>query len=253
MITLTNNLRKIIASLDKAKVRKETRLFLAEGDKCVRDTISYFEVEVLLAGPQWIESNQDIARRYPLCQVAKKDLERLTHLVTSPEVIAVYRIPEQRFEDEIPRGLSLVLDTIQDPGNMGTILRTADWFGVENIYCSRETVDVFSPKVVQSTMGAISRIRTVYCDLANLIERYEGSVFGTFLDGDNIYEADLDSAGLIVMGNEGKGISPGLRPLISHRLLIPSYPADRPTSESLNVATATAITLAEFRRRKYCR
>jgi len=147
--------------------------------------------------------------------------------------------------------LCLALDEVQDPGNLGTIIRIADWFGIEHIFCSQGTADVYNPKVVQATMGALARVHVHYVNLSELIDSLPDiPVYGTFLDGTNIYEQELSQTGIIVMGNEGNGISPEVRKVINRRLYIPNYPANRPTSESLNVAVATAITCAEFRRRK---
>ena len=138
----------------------------------------------------------------------------------------------------------------QDPGNLGTIIRLADWFGIEDIFCSTGTVDVFNPKTVQATMGAIARVKVHYCDLPKLISSLKGiPVYGTFLDGNIIYSETLSANGLIVMGNEGNGISREVEALINRRLYIPNYPQERETSESLNVAIATAVVCAEFRRR----
>jgi TrmH family RNA methyltransferase len=154
-------------------------------------------------------------------------------------------------------GLYLALDAIRDPGNLGTILRIADWFGIEAVFASKDTVDVFNPKVVQSTMGAIFRVKMHYVDLPALFEKIraiDGKIFGTFLDGKNMYERELDNGAeapsVIVIGNEANGISNEVEALVSDRLYIPPYPQDSPGSESLNAAVATAITVAEFRRRK---
>lgn len=251
MITLTNSLRKTIVGLDKAKMRRETGLFMAEGDKCVLDTIDHFPLSLLISTSQWLDTHPTVAKLFKekLCTVSPKELERLSHFSTPPHVIAIYEIPSQEETHAVKPGLALALDTIQDPGNLGTILRTCDWYGVDTVYCSRETADVYSPKVVQASMGAISRVRTVYLDLDRLLADYPYPVYGTLLDGKNIYESELSSDGLLVMGNEGKGISLSLRPLLTHKLCIPSYPPERETSESLNVAIATAVSLAEFRRR----
>ena len=146
--------------------------------------------------------------------------------------------------------LCLALDDIQDPGNLGTIIRLADWFGIENIFCSHGTVDVYNPKVIQATMGALARVKLHYCDLVKLITSVKDiPIFGTFLDGNNIYGEDLSKNGLIIMGNEGNGVSKEVSKLINKKLYIPNYPTSRETSESLNVAIATAIVCAEFRRR----
>jgi TrmH family RNA methyltransferase len=148
--------------------------------------------------------------------------------------------------------LILALDGVQDPGNLGTICRLADWFGIEDIICSTETADIFNPKAIQATMGAIARVRIHYTNLTEFLTEVASQdtrIYGTFLDGKNIYERELTPHGIIVMGNEGKGISPDIEALVTDKLFIPNYPSDRPTTESLNVAVATAITCAEFRRR----
>ena len=146
--------------------------------------------------------------------------------------------------------LSLALDGVQDPGNLGTIIRIADWFGITHIYCSQDTADVYNPKVVQATMGSIARVKVEYGNLLALVESLPADVpvYGTLLDGDNIYQQQLENRGLIVMGNEGKGISPALAKKVNRRLLIPNFPEGRATADSLNVAIATAITCSEFRR-----
>ena len=148
--------------------------------------------------------------------------------------------------------LVLALDGVQDPGNVGTIIRLADWFGITNVVCSRETADAFSPKVVQATMGALARVNVFYVDLPQWLEENKGQmpVYGTFMDGDNLYESTLTSHGIIVMGNEGKGISQAVEQHVSRRITIPNFPEGRPTVESLNVAIATAVTCSEFRRRR---
>ena len=168
-------------------------------------------------------------------------------------MIALFPQPEYALPDDLGmHGLVLALDGIQDPGNMGTICRIADWFGIEDIICSRNTVDVYNPKAIQATMGAVARIRIHYCDLEEYLSGAisQGiTVYGTFLDGNNIYNTELSTNGIVVMGNEGNGISSEISSRVSHRLLIPNFPIGRITTESLNVAVATAITVAEFRRR----
>lgn len=249
---ITNNFKKMIASLGSSKGRKETGYFIAEGTKCVIDTWNYFSCRYLLATPQWIDDNiQKLPTATPI-SVKRSDIEKMSQLSTPTNVIAVYDIPQIQplTRDLIKDKLTLILDRIQDPGNLGTIIRVADWFGVENIVCSKDTADVYNPKVVQATMGAISRVKLHYCNLVEFIhEHCDIPVYGTFLDGDNIYSTELAQQGFIIMGNEGQGISSEISTLVNHRLLIPSFPHNRQTSESLNVGTATAITLAEFRRR----
>lgn len=145
--------------------------------------------------------------------------------------------------------LVLALDAIQDPGNFGTIIRTADWWGITTILAGTGTADCYASKVVQSTMGAISRVKIIYCDLPETLDLIKSPVYGTFLDGSDIYATRLEAHGVIVIGNEGRGISPVVEQRVSHRLFIPPYPKGRPTSESLNAAIATAVTISEFRRR----
>lgn len=241
----------MVASLGNARARKEEGCFVAEGTKCVVDTWGHFRCRYLIATAEWIAEHRDMLHGIDPCVAKRADLERMSQLTTPPPVIAVYDIPEPTV-DETAFGSQLIiaLDRVQDPGNLGTIMRVADWFGITTILCSHDTVDVYNPKVVQATMGAISRVNVVYCDLVNVIAAHpETPVYGTFLDGGNIYNAPLTPHGIIVMGNEGQGISDEVGRHISKRLFIPSFPPDRPTSESLNVGMATAITVAEFRRR----
>lgn len=242
---LTNAQRKAFASLSTAKGRRQTGLFLAQGEKCVRDTLGHFELAALVC-----EHNEAAKwASVPELIVAKReDMLKISTLATPPGVVAVYRIPEPQATMPEPMALSLALDCVQDPGNLGTIMRVADWMGVRDIFASEDTADVWNPKVVQATMGAISRVRVHYCDLPTVLRQCGLPVYGTFLDGENIYKSALSPHGVIVMGNEGRGISPEVAACVSHRLLIPSYPPGEPTSESLNVAVATAITLSEFRR-----
>lgn len=244
---LTNNDRKALASLATTKGRKETGCFMAQGEKCVADTLRHFTLRRLICTESWACPSGFIDR----AEIVKpSDLKAITTLSTIPPVIAVYEIPEHEEELELRNDeLALALDCVQDPGNLGTILRVADWMGVDRVFASHDTVDVWSPKVVQATMGAISRVSVIYCDLVKMLDCNWGApIYGTFLDGQDIYKAKLQNKGIIVMGNEGNGISPEVDGLVTQRLTIPSYPKGRPTSESLNVAVATAITLAQFRR-----
>ncbi len=253
MTEITNRLRKLVASLDDAKIRRKEQCFVAEGTKCVIDTWQHFTTLHLFATAKWISSHPDIvATALSTIQVNTADLERMTHLSTPPQVIALYELPLYTIDD-IPsanNSLILALDRIQDPGNLGTIIRIADWFGINTIVCSHDTVDAFNPKVVQASMGAISRVKTIYTTLPDfLAKNTETPIYGTFLNGDNIYTTPLTQNGIIIMGNEGQGISDKVAEYVSHRILIPSYPPNCPTSESLNVGMATAITVSEFRRR----
>lgn len=242
----------MVASLGTVKGRREEKCFVVEGAKCTLDTIHHFKCRYLLATSQWIEKYAHKLDHITPIEVKRVDMARMSQLTTPSDVIAVYEIPnykldESRFKEE----LTIVLDKIQDPGNLGTIMRIADWFGINTIICSRDTVDVYNPKVIQATMGAISRVRVHYCDLPELLKKHmDIPIYGTFLDGKNMYNVELSAHGFLVMGNEGQGISDNVGALVSHRLFIPSYPEGEQTSESLNVSMATAIAIAEFRRRQ---
>lgn len=253
MTELTNKLRKLVASLDDPRARRESGLFVAEGTKCVLDTLGAFTCRRLLATPAWLDRYGDrVGDGIDVVVSKRPDMERMSHLTTPADVIAVYEIPSVApiTAADIDGRLVLALDRLQDPGNLGTIMRVADWFGIDTVVASHDTVDLYNPKVVQATMGAISRVRVHYVDLPEWLGSLEGvSVCGTFLDGDNIFTSPLPASGIVVMGNEGRGISPEVEAWVSHRLTIPSFPHDAVTSESLNVGTATAITVAEFRRR----
>lgn len=251
---LTNNLRKNIHSLSERKYRNRLGMFKCEGTKCVSDTLQHFELYMLACTRVWADTHPEQAERATdkLCLLSHSDLSRLSSLSTPQDVIAVYYIPTYSFDPQtLDKSLAIMLDNVQDPGNLGTIVRTADWFGIRDIICSPTGADLFNPKVVQATMGAISRVRVHYMDLCELLGNLPDDipVYGTFLNGENIYSAKLSGNGIILMGNEGNGISDEAARFVTHRLTIPSHPADAPTSESLNVATATAITISEFRRR----
>lgn len=250
---------KLIHSLENKKGRREHGLFVAEGPKVVGDLLSRFPVKLVVAIDEWVKDNKDHLQDTEIIAVDADELRKASLLQHPQQVLALFELPEDKAEpaDVLPllraendQQLSLALDGVQDPGNLGTIIRVADWFGIEEIFCSLNTVDAYSPKVIQATMGSIARVRVHYTDLEQLIHSLPNDypVYGTLLDGEDIYSQQLTRGGLIVMGNEGNGISPAIRPLINHRLLIPNYPKGRPTADSLNVAIATAITCAEFRR-----
>ncbi len=247
---LSKNKIKYIRSLEQKKYRKEEKAFLAEGHKLVDDLSGHFECRLVAATSTWLESHPDI-KADEIVEVSEEELKKASLLKTPQDVLAVFRIPEtDPGTRDIAGSLCLALDDVQDPGNLGTILRTADWFGIRHVFCSIGTADAYNPKTVQATMGALARVRIHYCDLKDLIGTLpDMPVYGTFLDGKNIYGQELTPHGLIVMGNEGKGISQEMEKLVNRRLLIPNYPQGEETSESLNVATATAIVCAEFRRR----
>lgn len=251
---LSASLRKTVRDLVSARHRRESGLFVAEGTKCVLETLAAFKCRYLFATAAWIEQHQAglPSGITDIITVKQTDIERMSQLKTPQPVIAVYEIPEPDMPDITGGDLILALDCVQDPGNLGTIIRVADWFGITDILASADTVDCFNPKVVQATMGAIGRVRVSYVDLpAALTEagKHGVHIYGTFLDGENIYATPLSPGGIIVMGNEGNGISQAVAATVDRRLLIPPYPGDRETVESLNVSMATAVTVAEFRRR----
>lgn len=248
-IMISKNLIKYIKSLEQKKNRQKEQLFVAEGPKVVSDLMATGIPERLIATEKWFRENG-----FPLrtCDVTVTDeeLKKVSFLQHPQHVMALFRIPRHEASIDICRNeLCLALDRVQDPGNLGTIIRIADWFGISTIFCSKDTADAFNPKVVQATMGSIARVRIVYTDLEALLASADADipVYGTSLDGTDIYSRHLTSAGLIVMGNEGSGISREIMAAVTHRLFIPSFNGDR-KADSLNVAVATAVTCAEFRR-----
>jgi len=255
---LSKNKIKLIRSLDQKKNRLATGLFFAEGKKLVLDLLqsdyavsevyctSNFAAEVTIYKPGL---NIEI--------VDMDGLTRISFLKTTPEIVALCEIPKSVILwDEICNNLTLVLDEIQDPGNLGTIVRLADWFGIRNIICSENCADIYNPKVIQATMGAFTRVKVHYVSLTGFLEQAKLlsiPVYGAFLEGENLYQCELTENGLIVMGNEGNGISDVVSHSISRKINIPSFPPGDLTSESLNVAVATSVICAEFRRRVICK
>ena len=240
---ITKAQQKLIRSLEQKKYRQREGLFVAEGPKVVGDLLrAGFKARAVFS----------TIEREGAQQVTEEELRRLSFLQHPQEVLAVLEIPSDTTSDASPQpsSLALALDGVQDPGNVGTIVRIADWFGIDTIYCSPDTADVYGPKVVQATMGSLAHVHIFYIDLVQLLSHAKVPIYGTLLDGRNIYEEELSQNGIIVMGNEGNGISEPVRRLITKRLLIPNYHVSgNETAESLNVAIATAITCAEFRRR----
>jgi TrmH family RNA methyltransferase len=247
---LSKNKIKYIKSLDLKNNRKKDNVFVAEGHKLVGELLGKFHCVLLVAKDSWLSEHTEVDAD-EILQVTSEELTRVSFLKQPQDVLAVFKQPNYLMDTEVIRqSLCLALDDVQDPGNLGTIIRIADWFGIEHIFCSQGTVDVYNPKTVQATMGALARVKLHYCDLPKLVASLKNvPVFGTFLDGDNMYREELAGNGLIVMGNEGNGVSPEVSRLINRRLYIPNYPQERETSESLNVAVATSIICAEFRRR----
>lgn len=241
---LSKNQLKLVRSLELKKNRKKEGLFVAEGPKVVGDLLraSYVPHSIFkVQGSGFKVQGSSFL-------ITDDELRKLSFLQHPQEVLALFEIPQSHKLTANSQKLSIALDGIQDPGNLGTIIRIADWFGITTIYCSEDTADCYNPKVVQATMGSLAHINIVYTDLEALLRQYGGPIYGTLLDGQNIYQQELSSEGIIVMGNEGNGISPAIRQLVTHKLLIPNYNPSSETAESLNVAIATAITCAEFRR-----
>ncbi|MBQ9637028.1 MAG: RNA methyltransferase [Prevotella sp.] len=260
---------KYVRSLEQKKFRRQEGAFVAEGTKTVGDLMSVVKPRLVVATRQWIDA-QDALPPCELIEVSDEELRKVSFLQHPQQVLAVFPMEvsdktapsdgEELTSDEPDAtalaarwdatALALALDGVQDPGNLGTIIRIADWFGIDTIYCSQDTADAFNPKVVQATMGSIARVHIIYCDLRQLLDTLpdDTPVYGTLLDGENIYRQPLTAHGLIVMGNEGKGISKDVADRVNRRLLIPNFPEGRETADSLNVAVATAITCAEFRR-----
>lgn len=247
---LSKNKIKQIRSLGEKKFRNEHNTFVAEGTKLVLDLLGSCRCQFIAALPSVLSSHPEI-KAEEIIIADEDDLKKATFLKTAPQIIGVFYRPSQEIEKiDFEKQLCLVLDGIQDPGNMGAIVRIADWFGIEHIICSHDTVDIFNPKTVQATMGAIARVKVFYTHIPDFLTQHAHlPVYGTFLEGDDIYTAPLSNNGLIVMGSEGKGIGNETEKLINKKLFIPNFPEGRATSESLNVAAATAITCAEFRRR----
>jgi RNA methyltransferase, TrmH family len=257
---ISNNQIKLYSSLRNKKYREIHHKFLAEGEKTVLDILKspkrIFKIERLIATSEFLKFiTGSILHDIPeVIEVSQAVLEKITSLSTPNKAILVCEIPEYSADfNKISTGLSLFLDDISDPGNLGTIMRTADWFGIYNIFCSKYSVDVYNPKVVQSTMGSLSRVKIYYYDIPFFIREIRKiqsvPLIGTVLDGENIYTCDLPENGVIVMGNESRGISENLKLSLNYKLTIPSKSDLSVCSESLNVATAAAIVMAEFRRK----
>jgi len=239
---LSKNQIKFITSLQQKKYRFANQFFFAEGIKVIQELIeSNFELvdlyTILDDFKKVLETKKTI--------ITENDLKKISALSTPNTCLAVFRIPDEKKIME--SGLILALDSVRDPGNLGTIMRLCDWFGIDQLVCSKDTVDIYNPKVVQATMGSIARVNVNYIDLESFVNQTKLPVFGTFMDGNNIYKANLPQEGILIMGNEANGISPEIEKSIKNRLTIPRFGTKQKT-ESLNVATATAIVLSEFRR-----
>lgn len=239
---VSKNQIKLITGLHQKKQRSANQLFFAEGVKVIQELLqSNFELEHLYTTLNDFETVQPSKRTL----INEQELKKISALATPNSCLAVFKIPAEN--KIIDSGLIIALDDIRDPGNLGTILRLCDWFGIKQIICSKETVDIYNPKVVQATMGSIARVNVNYIDLKTFITQTKLPVFGTFMDGENIYKSNLPQSGIIIMGNEANGISAEIEKIVTSRISIPRF-GELQKTESLNVATATAIILSEFKR-----
>jgi TrmH family RNA methyltransferase len=254
---LSSSQVKHIHSLKQKKFREINRQFLAEGAKLVTEILEgSYPVYAVYAIHEWLKSNNSIlsSKKIPFTEISEGEMERITALSSPSQVLAILEIPETTV---LPLGINdlvLVLDDIKDPGNLGTIIRIADWFGIHSIICSENTVDLYNPKVIQATMGSFVRVNVDYFNIPGFLSSIDPSIkiYGTFKEGENIYSDELDSRGIIVIGSESFGISPEVDEKITHRISIPSFSldTDKNHAESLNASIATAIVCSEFRRRR---
>ncbi|MGA9638399.1 TrmH family RNA methyltransferase [Flavobacterium sp.] len=239
---VSKNQIKLITSLQQKKYRIAHKLFFAEGIKVIQELLdSNFELVNLYTTK---DDFREVSSSFKIT-IQEADLKKISALATPNSCLAIFKIPNEKPIEDL--GLILALDSVRDPGNMGTILRLCDWFGIKQLVCTIETVDIYNPKVVQATMGSIARVNVSYIDLKKYISQAKVPVFGTFMEGQNIYKTSLPQEGILIMGNEANGISLELEEMISNRLTIPRF-GNLQKTESLNVATATAIVLSEFRR-----
>ena len=252
---LSKNQLKFIRSLHQAKYRRQHGLFLAEGPKVVGELLqSGFRVRTICVTEAWImQANQKFPNNPEILTITQKELERISSLQSPQDVVALVEMKEAT-PGKLPASdeLVLVLDGIRDPGNLGTIIRTADWFGIPAVICSPDCVDVYNPKVVQATMGSIARVELIYRQLDEVLDSIPGDVkvYGATLDGKNLYEQEISKGGYLVIGSESHGLSPATRRYVTHPLRIPAHKKTMDhTAESLNASVATAILCAEFRRR----
>ena len=218
------------------------QLFIAEGEKVIAEfLVAKYDLEYLFVTHETTFFNHIDQKNI----ISATDINKISCLTTPNNCLAVFKIPTQKPIDN--SGLKLVLDGIQDPGNLGTIIRLCDWFGISDLICSANTVDLYNPKVVQATMGSVSRVAVTYCDISTYLRKVSIPIYGTFMDGESIYNLKLPENAIIILGNEGKGISPEIEQLVTQKVAIPRFGPMQKT-ESLNVASATAIFLSEFKR-----
>jgi TrmH family RNA methyltransferase len=249
---------KYIRSFQDKKYRKIHRQFVIEGDKIVKELLMLkdpdYSIDNIYALPGWIETNKELLNNKRVEAISNNELKKISTLSTPNQVLALVNIPEKQLkEKELDNTLSIGLDDIRDPGNLGTIIRIAAWFGIKYIICSHNSVDVYNPKVVQATMGAIFHVDVFTNNLTSFIKKQKNkegyTIYGTFLEGNNIYKTNLNPKGIIVMGNESHGIKKEIEQIITTRLFIPKYCDKKNGAESLNISIATGIICSEFKRR----
>lgn len=239
---LTKNQIKYITQLKQKKFRDLNKVFVAEGFKVINELLnSTLQLEHIYTTKRL---SFDVSKEF-VTEITEADLKKISSLTTPNDCLAVFKMKEDKLPQ--PNGLKIALDNVRDPGNLGTIIRLCDWFGVADLICSNETVDVYNTKVVQATMGSLTRVNIFYTNLADYLKDTNELIFGTFMDGTNIYKTNLPNSGIIVMGNEANGISKEIEALVTAKIAIPRF-GDLQQTESLNVATATAIILSEFKR-----
>lgn len=245
MQKISKNQVKWVRGLQQKKNRDAESVFIAEGNKCIGELVNVFE-------PILIASCYPDECPFATHEATALEIEQMSSLRAPQGTIGVFRRPANTPLPNANESLLLALDGVQDPGNLGTIIRTADWFGVRRIICSHETAECWNPKVVQATMGALARVEVTYTDISDWLRQQDCPIYGTLLNGKDMYAPSAipqKRYGVILMGNEGNGLTEEVRALVTHPLFIPPYPADAQTSESLNVSIATAVVLAEFRRK----
>ena len=239
---ISKNQIKLITSLQQKKFRQVHQLFIAEGVKVIQELLlSNFVLEHLYTTEDLFDSVDENKKTL----LNNEELKKISSLSTANNCLALFKIPKERPIQS--SSITVVLDDIRDPGNMGTIIRLCDWFGIHQIVCSNETVDVYNPKVIQATMGSISRVNITYLDLQNYLKEVKVPIYGTFMDGKNVYKEKLPKECILILGNEANGISKEVEQTVNHKLAIPRF-GELQKTESLNVATATAIFLSEFKR-----
>ena len=251
---VSKQVTKIVQNLEKKKFREKYNLFKTEGEKLVGELLrSPFGINTIIALPEWLERHPGLPAGAMIYEATEREMQAVSNFPSPPSVIALAAMPAYPCDfDTLTRGITLALNGIQDPGNLGTILRVADWFGIRDLLCDADCASPYNPKCVQASMGALAHVDISYTDLAAYLAAardHSTPVYGTFMNGDNIYTANLGPGGILLMGNEGHGIGDACAAAVSRRITIPPFPAGASPVESLNVGVATAIALSQFRSR----